>query len=86
MVYPEIIFGEIRKFCSMLDRISVCVVETTQYENYESILDVPHTYDGWYLHGFGLADSEFRVERGLRCWPCIEFMLSETLRKENSAW
>lgn len=86
MTYPAITFGEIRKFCSLLERISVCEVETTRYENYASILEVPHTFDGWYLHGLGLTAGEFGVEGGLRSWPCIEFMLSETPRKEDGVW
>lgn len=89
MTYPEITFGEIRKLCSRLERISVCEAETTRYESYASIGEVPHTFDSWYLHGFGLTAGDFGVEGdwpSIRSWPCIEFMLSKTPRKENGAW
>lgn len=82
MAYPRITFGEIRNFCSVLNRISVCVAETLCYENFESIREVPHTYDGWYLHGFGVTDSEFQEKGRLSLRLCMEFLLSETPWKE----
>ena len=82
MDYPVITFGEIRKFCSVIDRISVCMLETLTYENFESITDVPHTYDNRYLYGFGVIKSEFDVEGSSFLWRCMEIMLSENPRSE----
>lgn len=84
MDYPIITFGEIRKFCSVIDRISVCMLETMTYENFESIRDVPHTYDDRYLYGFGGIKSEFQVEGRLKWMPCMELMLSEKPREEEN--
>ena len=44
MKNSSITFGEIRKSCFRIDRISVCVMETLAYQNFISIQDVPHTY------------------------------------------
>lgn len=77
----KITFGEIRKFCSVLDRISICMLESQDYENFESIRDVPHRYDALYLYGFGNTKSEFRAEGRLSLWSCLEFVLSEKPRE-----
>lgn len=81
----DIRFGEIRKYCSRIDRVSICVKETLCYENFEYIHQVPDTYDELYLYGFGIILSEFPGENGLRPleWlGCLEFMLSITPRKD----
>lgn len=75
-------FGEIRKYCSRVDPVSICMLETLCYENFKYIHQVPDTYDELYLYGFGIIHSEFPGERGLRIMECVEFMLSETTRKE----
>lgn len=77
----KITFGEIRPFCSLTDRISICRIETQTYENFESIREVPHECDALYLHGFGLIRSEFYIEGQLSCCPCLEIVLSEKPRK-----
>lgn len=77
-------FGTIRKYCSSLDRVSICMRETLSYENFRSIRDVPASYDGFYLFGFGIIDSEFPGERGIRLKKCIEFMLSKEPRNITS--
>lgn len=84
MTYPAITFGEIRRFCSVIDRVSICMLETLTYENFETIEDVPHTYDSRYLFGFGGIESEFPVGERLRLKLCMEFMLSERPRKEDT--
>lgn len=79
MDYFKITFGEIRKFCSALDRISACMLESQGWENFESIRDMPHRYDALYLYGFGNAKSEFSTEGRLSLWSCLEFVLSKNL-------
>lgn len=71
-------FGSIRKFCSVIDRVSICSKETLCYENYESIRLVPHIYDDKYLYGFGVIESEFDGTFK----KCMEIMVSDTPRVE----
>lgn len=80
----KITFGEIRRLCSVLNRISVCIFESQYYENFESIREVPHRYDALYLYGFGNTDSEFRAEGRLSVRPCLEFVLTERPRDCNT--
>lgn len=76
----HITFGDIREYCSRMDRISICLSETLEYQNYERMDLVPHDYNGLYLYGFGMITSEFPAPGGQIYAPCIEFMLSENPR------
>lgn len=71
-------FGSIRKFCSTIDRVSICRKETLCYENYETIKEVPHSYDDKYLYGFGVIESEFEAD--IR--KCMEIMVSDVPREK----
>lgn len=75
-------FGDIREYCSRIDRVSICELESMRYENYERIGNVPETYNSLYLYGFGMIDSEFREEDLMCLRGCIEFMLSKRPRSE----
>lgn len=79
-----ITFGEIRKLCSRMDRISVCNAETLQYENFPSIRDVPHTYDAWYVWGIGGVESEFEKEGHMEILPCLELLVLEKPRAKEA--
>ena len=70
-------FGTIRKYCSRIDRVSICMQDTLKYKNYSSIRDVPADYDDLYLFGFGVIESEFPDERGVCIKNCMEIMLSK---------
>jgi len=86
MGFPAITFGELRKLCAIVNRISICNAETTAYENFKSIRNVPHTYDGWYVWGIGGIESEFEKEGHMALLPCLEFMVLEQPRtKETEA-
>lgn len=75
-------FGVLRKYCSRTDRLSICMLETLQYENYISIREVPEDYDKLYLHGFGIIESEFRDEDGVRVpETCLEILLDTEPRQ-----
>lgn len=80
MKNEDIRFGEIRKYCSRIDRVSICMKETLCYKNYEYIRQVPDTYDELYLYGFGIIRSEFPDKNRIRLRGCVEFMLSKTPR------
>ena len=80
----KITFGKIRRFCSVLNRISVCMFESQYYENFESIRAVPHRYDALYRYGFRNTDSGFRAEGRLSVRPCLEFALTERPRDCNT--
>ena len=83
-----ITFGEIRRYCALTNRVSICMKETLQYQNFRTIDQVPHSFDPLYLYGIGPIQSEFYGEEGLaepsagdlNFLPCMEFMLSETPR------
>lgn len=74
----NISFGMIRKFCSHIDRISICMKETLSYENFKFIKDVPESYDKYFLYGFGMIESEF--DDTLK--SCLEIMLSKEPRND----
>lgn len=87
-------FKELKKYISRIDRLSVCMRETMQYENYRYLRMVPDRYDELYVYGIGIIDSEFSVEgepdvveaegneigNGEFMTKCIEIMLSEIPR------
>ena len=82
----KITFGEIRKFVSRIDRISICMKETSQYYNYRLIKQVPHDFDDLYVYGIGIIDSEFEedeeeLERMI-FEKCLEIMLSTKPRTD----
>lgn len=76
-----ITFGDIRYYCSRIDKVSICMLETLTYQNYLFIEDVPHDYDCYYLYGFGMIESEFEEEGKILLKRCLEFMLSEEPKK-----
>lgn len=55
-------FGELRECLSCTDRVSICMHETTNYYNYRFIRNVPHSFDGCYVYGVGMIESEFDRE------------------------
>lgn len=87
-----ITFGVIREYCSRINRISICMKETLEYQNYRFIDQVPHSFDSLYLYGIGPIESEFYGDAGLaepsagslNVLPCMEFMLSETPRERET--
>lgn len=85
-----ITFGIIRQYCSRVNRVSICMKETLEYQNFRFIDQVPHSFDRLYLYGMGPIESEFYGEEGLadpsagglNFLPCMEFLLSKTPRRE----
>ena len=86
-------FKELKPFISHLERLSICMLETMQYENFIRIGDVPDKYNEYYVYGIGMIDSEFyqiskyeysaKYKDGpLALLPCIEIVLSKTPRTE----
>ncbi len=75
----DIKFKDIKKYCSRIDRISICSYETMGYENYDRISMVPKKYDDKFLYGFGLVESEF----GNEVCNCIEFCLSDVPKEKH---
>ena len=55
----DITFKELRNYLSVTDRLSICMMETSCYENFLFLKDVPHTYDDYYVYGIGMIESEF---------------------------
>lgn len=76
-----LLFGVIRRYLSIVDPISVCMRETSEYENYETVGEAPHSLDSLYLYGIGSIRSEFPGEKGLELRQCIEIVLSKEPRK-----
>lgn len=88
-----ITFGVIRQYCSRINRVSICMKETLEYQNFRFIEQVPHSFDQFYLYGIGPIYSEFYGGEGiadssageLNFLPCLELMLSETPRGEEQS-
>lgn len=87
-IKTDITFGELRNYLSVLDRLSICMLETSDYNNYIRLEDVPHIYDDYYVYGVGMIESEFYKinkceyaasgdRKDLVLINCIEVMLSE---------
>ena len=75
-------FGNLRPFCDRTCRISICMAETLEYENYERIDRVPARYDALYLYGLGVIESEFPEADCPVCRRCLEIVLSEEPRTD----
>lgn len=88
-------FNELRKYISVIDKVSICMRESLQYENFYYMEQVPEKYDEYYVYGIGLIESEFNIadaapievngnEVGKNKFlsKCIEIMLSEKPREE----
>lgn len=55
----KLTFRRLRKYISKIDRLSICRLETSKYENFICIDDVPKKYDRYYVIGIGMIESEF---------------------------
>lgn len=89
-------FGELRKYISVIDRVSICMREDLRYENYRFVKQVPDRYDCLYVYGIGCIESEFEIdeytapietegrELGTDMFfaQCIEIMVSKIPRDE----
>ncbi|MCM1048529.1 MAG: hypothetical protein NC433_08895 [Clostridiales bacterium] len=86
-IHEGFTFRNLRNYLSMIDRLSICMLETLNYENYICIGDVPHTYDDYYVYGVGMIESEFYKigkyeyaasgeQKDLTLATCIEVMLA----------
>ena len=78
----EITFGAFRKYVSVIDPVSICFYETSAYENYDLIRDVPAEYDSLFIYGVGLIESEFGDLRDWKFKKCIEIVLSKEPRAD----
>lgn len=58
-IEKDITFKELRNYLSRVNRLSICMLETSGYENFLFLEDVPYTYDGYYVYGIGMIESEF---------------------------
>lgn len=87
-IEKDITFKELRGYLSIIDRLSICMLETLEYENFICIGDVPDTYDKYYIYGIGMIQSEFYEMNGsiyaacgelqdLVYLDCLEIMLSK---------
>lgn len=83
-------FGMLRKYISQIDRLSICMRDTTEYENYIYLKDVPTIYDDFHVCGIGMIESEFyEIQKNIYVasgakearvfLPCIEIVLSKEL-------
>lgn len=81
----HITFGQFRKYCCVFDRVSICMQETGQYDNYRFIAHVPSTYDRYYLYGFGLFESEF-IDEDFEGWNCTGSALPPPAAYKSGRW
>ena len=72
-------FKELRTILSRTDRMSVCDKDTLSYENFDTISNVPASYDEMLVCGIGLINSEFHKDnksKDITLLPCIEIVVS----------
>lgn len=81
----HITFGDFRKYCCVFDRVSICIQETEQYDNYRVIAHVPSTYDQYYLYGFGLFESEF-VDEDFEGRDCTGSAFPSSASRKAGLW
>lgn len=79
-------FETLRTVVSPTVRISVCWKETLSYENYDSILSVPDSYNAMYVYGYGPINVEFTAmceeeSKRMTLDIALEIVISE--KKEN---
>ena len=71
----QMTFGDLRKVLSRINRLSICDKKSLSYTNFETIQDVPETYDDLIVCGIGTIESEFKRENlGDTLLQCIEIM------------
>ena len=51
-------FGELRKYISKIDPISICMQESKEYTTYRSIVDVSEEFNLLYVFGLGIGDFD----------------------------
>lgn len=78
----RITFGTLRKYVSVIAPVSIYFYETSAYENYELIREVPAEYDSLFLYGVGLIESEIGDRRDWKFKQCIEIVLSKEPRTD----
>lgn len=89
----NITFGTLRKYLSIIDRLSICMLETSQYKNFIYKTDIPDCYDNLYVYGIGMIESEFYKDgkyiytvtgdrENLTFASCIEIVLSKNPRTD----
>ena len=80
MVNKNIKFKDLRKYISVIDKISICDKESLKYENFLRIEKVPDKYDDFYVYGIGLIESEFPENLDgsgqIVLSKCIEIMIT----------
>ena len=77
----KISFGDLRQVLSRVDRLSIFDKETLEYNNFETIQDVPASYDAFIVCGIGTTISDFhRKETGVEYLSCIEIL---TVKEKN---
>lgn len=93
MEYNGIRFEVLRKYLSSIDRLSICIKETMEYENFIYCREVPDSYNDLYVYGIGMIESEFYIDgehgytaagdrNNLTLVSCIEIVLSKELRSD----
>ncbi len=70
-------FSELRKYISNIDRVSICMKDTLDYENYQFINDVPDSYNDLYVYGIGRIQSEFPIREALDEAVKMKYEISE---------
>ena len=62
MEHSGIKFEIMRKYLCHINRLSICIIETTEYRNFISLKDVPDDYNDMYVYGIGIIESEFYID------------------------
>ena len=93
MEYKGIRFEVLRKYLSHIDRLSICIKETMEYENFIYLREVLDSYNDLYVYGIGMIESEFYIDgehgytatgdsNNLTLVSCLEIVLSKEPRSD----
>ena len=75
-------FSELRKYISKIDRVSICMKDTLNYQNYQFINEVPDSYNDYYVYGIGRIQSEFPIREALDEAVKMQIKISEDVMEE----
>ena len=75
-------FGTMRDYCSKVGKVIIFLKDKDEGESYQSIDEVPESYNDYYVFGFGPGEGSFyNEEEGCMCFYFgVEIILTEQPR------
>ncbi len=79
-------FKDFRMYISKTDRLSICIYEAGEYTNYQSVREVPDSYDDLYFIGIGRVRSEFPLSVVHELWDESVRRMSDEEREKTTVF